>query len=118
VAVLCCAARAIAEETTPDARLLEAQSAYEQAKKLHEEGKYAEAVMQAEHALALREAVLGKNHLDVADSLACLATLYWEQGLYERAEPLHHRALTLREAARGKDHPDVADSLNDLALLY
>ena len=44
VVVLCCAARAVAGEEPPDARLLEAQAAYDEAVKLQNAGKYAEAL--------------------------------------------------------------------------
>jgi hypothetical protein len=38
--------------------------------------------------LAIQEAKLGKDHLDVARSLHNLGWLYWRTGQYAKAEPL------------------------------
>jgi CHAT domain-containing protein/Tfp pilus assembly protein PilF len=117
VAVLCCAARAAAGEAPSDARLHEAQRAYDEAKALDEAGKYAEAVTQGEHALALREAVLGSSHPEVADCLDLIGRLQRLQGDFARARPRIQRGLAIREAALGRNHPDVAQSLNNLAVV-
>jgi outer membrane protein assembly factor BamD (BamD/ComL family) len=63
VVVLCCAAGKAAGEEQADPRLHEAQTVFEEAKKLLAAGKYAEAITQGEQALKLREAVLGDSHL-------------------------------------------------------
>jgi CHAT domain-containing protein/lipopolysaccharide biosynthesis regulator YciM len=118
VAVLCCAASAVAQEAPPDARLQEAQKGYEEAKRLDAAGKYAEAVEQGEHALALREAVLGDTHPEVANCLDLLGKARRHQSDFAHAEPLIQRGLSIREAVLGKNHPDVASSLNNLAVLY
>ena len=118
VACLCCAAGGDAGVEPTDARLLEAQSALDEARKLKREGKYADAIPKAEHALTLREAVLGGIHLEVADCLRVLGGLYWVLGEYARAEPPYQRALAIREQALGKHHPQVAGSLSELANLY
>ncbi|HYI00656.1 CHAT domain-containing tetratricopeptide repeat protein [Hyalangium sp.] len=118
VVVVCCAAGAAAGEESPDARLQEAQKAYDKAIALYQAGKYAEAVTLGEHALVLREAVLGGTHPAVANCLNLLGHLRQLQGDFERAEPLLQRTHALRESALGKNHPTVADSLHNLALLY
>jgi CHAT domain-containing protein len=118
VVVLCCAAGGDAGVEPTDARLVEAQSAFDEAKKLQETDKYADALTKGEHALALREAVLGGTHLEVAACLHLLGDIYRQQGDFARAEPLFQRALAIREAALGMNHPDVASSLNSLANLY
>jgi hypothetical protein len=46
------------EEQRADARLVEAQAAFDDATKLRDAGKYADAIRQGERSLALREAVL------------------------------------------------------------
>ncbi|ATB39480.1 hypothetical protein CYFUS_004924 [Cystobacter fuscus] len=102
----------------PDARLVEARANVDAATKLKNAGRYLEARIRIEHALALQEAALGERHPDVATSLNNLALLYREQGLYDRAEPLYLRALALHEAALGERHPNVATLLNNLAILY
>ncbi|HZH75316.1 MAG TPA: CHAT domain-containing tetratricopeptide repeat protein [Archangium sp.] len=116
--VLCVAARAAAGESQPDARLQEARSAYDEAKALDDAGKYDEAMARGEHALALREAVLGGEHPEVAHCLDLLGKIYRHQGDFARAEPLIRRGLAIREAALGDTHLDVAHSLNNLANLY
>src|SRR4051794_22122250 len=69
--VLLCggAVAAAAQDAGVDARLVEAQTAYEEATKLGEAGKYADAIAKAERALALREDALGGTHLKVAECL-------------------------------------------------
>jgi CHAT domain-containing protein/Tfp pilus assembly protein PilF len=116
--VLCCAAGAAAGEQQPDARLQEAQTAYDEAITLNKAGKYAEAAARGERALVLWEAVLGGTHLEVAKCLDLLGGVYQQQGNFAQAEPLLQRGLTIREAALGKDHPDIANSLYNLANLY
>jgi CHAT domain-containing protein/Tfp pilus assembly protein PilF len=118
VVVLCCAARASARDNPPDARLQEAQTAFNEASSLWEAGRYADAVARGEHALALREAVLGDSHPDVATSLETLGHHHLLRGNLVRAEPLLQRALAIREAAVGNNSPEVAQTLTHLASLY
>jgi CHAT domain-containing protein len=81
------------------------------------QGQYARAEPLFERALKIREAALGENRLDVANSLTNLAGLYASQGQYARAEPLFERALQIFEATFGENHPLVAYSLENLARL-
>jgi len=68
-----------------------------------------------ERALAWREANLGPNHPDVAESLHNLAELFRREKEFEAARPLYERALAIRRAAPAKpDDTDVADILHDL----
>jgi class 3 adenylate cyclase/tetratricopeptide (TPR) repeat protein len=82
---------------------------------LIERGRYSEAELLHERALAIRERSLGSDHRDVADSLNRLATLHWYQGRYAEALPLFERALAIRERAFGPEHPTVATTLNNYA---
>jgi CHAT domain-containing protein len=118
VVALCCAAGTAAGEQPPDERLQEAQKAYDEAAALFAAGKFTEAAARGEHALALREAVLGGTHPEVANCLNLLGRLYWYQGDFERAEPLLQRGLAIREITLGQHHPDVATSLNNLSAHY
>jgi CHAT domain-containing protein/tetratricopeptide (TPR) repeat protein len=111
-------AGAAAGEEKPDARLQEAQKAYEEAKVLDEAAQYTAAVARAEQALALREAALGSSHPEVANCLDLLGRLHRILGDFARAESVIQRGLAMREAAFGKNHPDVAASLHNLANLY
>ncbi len=84
----------------------------------HKLGLYPQAAPLLEDALKTREALLGADHLDVAQSLSELAGLYKAQGRYDEAEPLFERALQVRQEALGTEHLDVAKSLSDLGELY
>ena len=107
----CCAVRRAARgEETPDARLREAQTAFDEANTLWDAGRYADAIARGEQALALREAVLGGTHPDVARSLDLLGLHHLLQGKPVRAEPLLRRALAIQEAALGQNHPEVAQN--------
>jgi tetratricopeptide (TPR) repeat protein len=70
-----------------------------------------------ERALAIREARLGPDHPDTAQSLNNLANVLRDQGDLDGARTLHERALAIREARLGPDHPDTAQSLHNLALV-
>jgi CHAT domain-containing protein/Tfp pilus assembly protein PilF len=101
-----------------EAELAEAQRLSLQANMLHRAGRYAEAVPLAEHALAIREKVLGPEDVEVATSLTIRAALYRAMGDDARAAPLLERALAIREKGLGKLHPDLAVALTNLAALY
>jgi CHAT domain-containing protein/HEPN domain-containing protein len=118
VVVLCWTASAAAGEPSPDARLREARTAYDEAITLVRAGKYAEAVVRCEQAVMLREAVLGGSQPPVAEALNLLGELHRLRGHFDRAEPLLQRGLAIREATLGKSHPDVASSLVHLGLLH
>jgi tetratricopeptide (TPR) repeat protein/transcriptional regulator with XRE-family HTH domain len=85
---------------------------------LTERGRYEEAEVLLERALAIGERTLGPDHLDVAQSLNNLALNCTFRGRHTEARRLHGRALAIRERALGPDHPDVAESLNNLASLH
>ncbi|HSM14068.1 MAG TPA: serine/threonine-protein kinase [Thermoanaerobaculia bacterium] len=71
-----------------------------------------------EEALALRERLLGPDHLDVASSLVHLGGVDYLAGEYEEAERALRRALEIRERALGPDHPQVADVLDHLGSVH
>jgi len=71
-----------------------------------------------ERELSQREAELGPEHPDVAESLSNLAILYNQQGQHEKALPLYERALAIWERTQGPDSSDVAHTLTDLAVLH
>lgn len=114
----CCAAGTASGEGNPDARLQEAEAAHQQVAKLWTAGKHAEAIAQAEKALALREAALGDKHPAVAVSLNLLGIVHLAQKNHAQTEPLFQRAVTILEEALGKDHLYVAEPLYNLATLY
>jgi tetratricopeptide (TPR) repeat protein len=65
--------------------------------------------------------VLSLDHLDTAQSLQNLASLYFirgDQSKYREAEELIQQSLAIREKILGSGHPQTAKSLHHLALLY
>ncbi|KAK3284809.1 hypothetical protein CYMTET_7553 [Cymbomonas tetramitiformis] len=82
---------------------LERQGNLEEAKPLHEK------------ALALRTAVLGKQHPCVAQSLNNLAVLLYRMGCHMDAIRYFKKSLAVREKLLGPDDPQVAWTLNNLA---
>ncbi len=118
ILVLGCTACATVEKAPMDARLVEAQRAFDEGKRLRHEGQYAQAVQQLEHALELRESVLGQMHPEVARCLNLLGNVHQLQGNHARAEMLLQRALGIAKAALGENHPEVGTLLNMLADLY
>ena len=87
--------------------LAEAARLWAEAGRLHEQGKYDDALPIALRALAIREKALGPEHPEVARSLNNVAELYWTKGDSARAEPLYQRALAIRT------RPLVRDQLPD-----
>eukprot|EP00741_Cyanophora_paradoxa_P017461 tig00020965_g16870.t1 len=71
----------------------------------------------AQRALQIREAVLGKDHPEVAATLIALSLINTEQGDYGEAEDLAMRATRIRERALGGNHPKGADCVRALAAL-
>ncbi len=112
-ALLCLHRVGAKEKSLPLASL-----AYKAAQYLRERSRYAEAEPLYQHALHIREQVLGPEHPDVATLLNYLAAIYYEQSKYPEAERLLQRVLRIREQALGAEHPDVARTLNNLGELY
>ncbi len=82
------------------------------------QGIYNQAEFWYESSLKRCRQRLGREHLDVTNSLNNLAELYKLQGRYEEAEPFHLQALELYRKLLGQEHTFVATSLNNLAALY
>jgi tetratricopeptide (TPR) repeat protein len=78
------------------------------------EGKYDEARAHGEQALAIRSAMHGEEHPDIAASLTGLGNVALAQGQFDVALGFLERALALKQRILGPDHPDVAASLNAL----
>jgi tetratricopeptide (TPR) repeat protein len=81
-------------------------------------GAYDEAKRFYERALALREAALGPEHPDVANTLNNLGNVYGAAGSFAEAEACFSRTLEIRRRALGPGHPDIASSLNNLGNVY
>ncbi|HKB36970.1 MAG TPA: tetratricopeptide repeat protein, partial [Gemmataceae bacterium] len=68
-------------------------------------------------ALAVKENLLGPEHIDVALTLSNLAALCWDQERTAEAEALYRRALAIYEPALGPWHPKVVACREDCAAL-
>jgi tetratricopeptide (TPR) repeat protein/predicted Ser/Thr protein kinase len=79
-------------------------------------GKYTEARERFERSLALRQKVLGPEHLEAVNSMANLAVILTDLGLPEEALRLHERVLELRGKALGPEHPIMASTFSNLGL--
>ena len=82
------------------------------------QGRFADAELLYRRSLAMKEAVLGPNHLALAGSLDDLAQMHLARNQFAQAEPLLRRALAIREKALRPNDPALADALKYLADLY
>lgn len=80
-------------------------------------GRPGRAELLMRRALALEEAVFGREHPNVAIQLNNLGLVLLEMDRLAEAEPLIRRALAIDEAALGAGHPNVAIDLGSLARL-
>jgi len=93
-----------------------ANALHAEVEQLYEAGKHDQAESIAKRALAMREKVLGPDHLDVAASLTILAVVYEALKRRAEAEPLYKRALAISEKA--DEDVQVGLALYYLAELY
>ncbi len=93
-------------------RLLNDAGAY-----LHARAQFTEAKPVLERALAIRERLLGPNHLHTATSMNNLGFLLQSQGDLTGARPYYERSLAITERVLGPNHPDTATSLNNFGSL-
>ncbi|NER93637.1 MAG: tetratricopeptide repeat protein [Symploca sp. SIO1B1] len=101
-----------------DIELAEAERLYQQAIQLNLAEIYGKAIAFAEKSLAIRQRILGEDHIEVSNSLNILAFLYKSQERYEEAETLFYQILEMRKRLFGQEHYSVSISLNSLAELY
>jgi tetratricopeptide (TPR) repeat protein len=92
-----------------DARLAQLMNAL--AICLRQQARYREAARLYRRALAIRVAVFGETHVDVAQSHNSLGCLHQDLGAYALAEYHLLLAVSLRERLLGAQHPDVASTL-------
>ena len=88
----------------------------DKAVRLHDAGKYSEAVRIAEMTVRLAEQHYGPDHLDVSLALNLLATLCRGQGRH--AKSLIKRCIAIVEKKFGPHHPVVGVALIGLAARY
>ena len=78
-------------------------------------GENAGAKTHQEQALAMRERLLGSEHLDTLTSRNNLAETLWAIGDRARARQLFECTLEARQRKLGPEHPDTLTSMNNLA---
>ncbi|MDM0110062.1 tetratricopeptide repeat protein [Variovorax sp. J22R24] len=111
-------------QARPDATMVEPEwkppldALHRETVRLHQQGKFEEAVMIAKRALEFAENEAGADAPYTATSMNNLAEAYRGMGRYEEAIPLCLQALKINKNAFGLDHPSTATSLNNLAGLY
>jgi tetratricopeptide (TPR) repeat protein len=86
---------------------------------LHGRARFAEARALHERALAIREARLGPDHPDTAQSHVGLGIVLAEQGKLDSSRAHLERALGIFETRLGVEHPNIVTGLSNLAgVLY
>jgi len=77
-------------------------------------GRFEPAETNTTNALAIKEAVYGPDHHEVAATLGNLGNIQQQLGRLEEAESTQRRALAIKEAVYGPDHHEVAVTLTNL----
>ena len=110
---------AVAGQLTPAQTDLAARALAldEDAKRLGEEGHYAEAISRAKEALALWEQAFGPNHPHVARELEWIGLHYFMMKDFSAAALFIQKALEIREGIQGTEHPALLGTLDRLALI-
>jgi eukaryotic-like serine/threonine-protein kinase len=80
-------------------------------------GRYDEARVELERAVALRERAFGPDHIEVARSVNNLGIVAESQGRLDDARAYDERALHIFETTLGPSHPYVSSALVNLALV-
>lgn len=101
-----------------DNSVKEARELDQKALDLVRQNRFGDALPLIKLALAIREKVLGPEHLNTSKLLNNLAEIYRITGVHVQAEALYKRSLTIREKILGTEHLETAASLNNLAALY
>jgi TonB family protein len=83
--------------------------------RLYNEGKYEEAIPLAKQVVDLKEKILGKEDLSLADSLNNLGALYMVKQDYKNADAAYKRSLAIYEKAKGADDISLTLMLDKLA---
>lgn len=83
-----------------------------------QDGHYQEAADQLEKAMAVQQRILGKEHLQVAESMDDLSKVRADQANFKEAESLLVEAKQIVERATGPNHPYRAKFSTDLGHLY
>jgi tetratricopeptide (TPR) repeat protein len=83
----------------------------------HARGRYAAGEAPARRSVALRESLLGRDHVAVAADVAALAAIVEGRGRLAEAAQLYERALAIFRRRLGEESTEVALNLSSLATL-
>jgi CHAT domain-containing protein/tetratricopeptide (TPR) repeat protein len=100
------------------AQLAEAERLTREIPTLYRTGRYTEALADAQRALAIREQLLGPEHLDTATSLNHLGVILFSMGRPQEARPLLERSLAVRRKLLAPGDPDIAETLTNLGAVW
>jgi tetratricopeptide (TPR) repeat protein len=81
-------------------------------------GKYARAEEYLSSALETQEQVLGRDTVDVAESLQAIGVILYRRQDYDQAITLFGRALGILERRLGRDHPETSKCAGALGAMY
>ena len=68
--------------------------------------------------IEITKRVLGEEHPNTLNSIANLASTYWNQGCWKEAEELEIRVIEIRKRVLGEEHPNTLNSIANLASIY
>ena len=97
-------------------KMAEAYELIERAKDESDKAHYKESESLLLRAWKIKERLLGKEHLEMAEIGNELADVYSSQGKYKEAEELYKKSIQIREQELGIEHPDTVRSYNNLCL--
>lgn len=95
-----------------------AGSLHSQVNRLHDQGRYQEALPLAQKSVELSEKIWGVESITYAHELGNLARVYGQLGLELFALPLELTALKIKERIYGPDHPKITTRLHNLSQTY
>jgi len=84
---------------------------------LQRTGEYDKSILEHRKALAIREYLLGKTHLETARSYYVIGCALSDRGDYDEALSELRRALRTRLLIFGKDHLDTQEVVNNLGIV-
>ena len=79
---------------------------------LNDQGHFDDALKMYQQTLQIRVTVFGRDHPQVAVTLANIANVYQAQGLYDKALETYEKSLKIDIKVHGLDHLLVADTYN------
>jgi tetratricopeptide (TPR) repeat protein len=98
--------------------MLESELLITSSRGLTERGEPEAALAAASEGLALREQLLGPDHLDLVPALMVVSRVYYVQGELDKMEATYQRALGILEPHYGSDHPALTSALANLAVVH